>query len=256
MTTLQEAAQRVAAQMLATINTVHTAGKWPLNTLPLIREASQTLAALASEPQAEPACSCPSGDGSLRWPCAAHPAPPVGQPEGDRSKFSAEVLASYDAADVAHTDTALSLFEAGHKAGRAEQPGAVGLSEQAAFEAWCPYKGNPDPRIVWSAAWRAALAATQPVAPPPHAALDSNGAYWVSIRTKVIEALAVEGLEIWSDKDRVWLHRRTPTKPVAAGIRPCLKGGDCKHPGWCSEVYCQDRCEFVKPAATQGAKTP
>jgi hypothetical protein len=38
-------------------------------------------------------------------------------------------------------------------------------SEQAAFEAWCPYRGSPDPRVVWAAAWKAALAA----APSPQA---------------------------------------------------------------------------------------
>lgn len=31
--------------------------------------------------------------------------------------------------------------------------------EQAAFEAWCPYRGSPDPRVVWAAAWKAATTA-------------------------------------------------------------------------------------------------
>lgn len=42
--------------------------------------------------------------------------------------------------------------------------------EQSAFEAWCPYKGNPDPRTVWAAAFQAGRASAQAVpagyAPP------------------------------------------------------------------------------------------
>jgi hypothetical protein len=30
--------------------------------------------------------------------------------------------------------------------------------------------------------------------------------------------------------------------------KPCLKGGQCKHGSWCSEVYCQEHCEFVEQA--------
>lgn len=33
-----------------------------------------------------------------------------------------------------------------------------------------------------------------------------NLQYWLDHRAQIIEALAAEGLEIWSDKDRVWLH--------------------------------------------------
>lgn len=42
----------------------HTACAWPLT---------------APAPSAEPQCSCPSGDGSLRWPCAAHPPSAAGE---------------------------------------------------------------------------------------------------------------------------------------------------------------------------------
>jgi len=38
-------------------------------------------------------------------------------------------------------------------------------------------------------------------------ALTSDERYWLSIRPKVIAALAAVGYEIWSDKDRVWLHK-------------------------------------------------
>ena len=31
--------------------------------------------------KAEPACTCPSGDGYLRWPCSVHPSEPVSQRE-------------------------------------------------------------------------------------------------------------------------------------------------------------------------------
>jgi hypothetical protein len=32
------------------------------------------------------------------------------------------------------------------------------MTEQEAFEKWCPYRGSPDPRVVWAAAWAAATA--------------------------------------------------------------------------------------------------
>lgn len=35
-------------------------------------------------------------------------------------------------------------------------PMVVLSDEQAEFEAWCPYRGAPDPRVVWAAAWAAA----------------------------------------------------------------------------------------------------
>ena len=28
--------------------------------------------------------------------------------------------------------------------------------------------------------------------------------------------------------------------------KPCLISGSCRHGGWCSEVYCQEHCRFVK----------
>jgi hypothetical protein len=46
---------------------------------------------------------------------------------------------------------------------RSMQPIASGqepTSEREAFEAWCPYKGNPDPWIVWKAAWQAPSTST------------------------------------------------------------------------------------------------
>ncbi|HCA7684209.1 TPA: hypothetical protein MX427_006450, partial [Pseudomonas aeruginosa] len=55
-------------------------------------------------------CTCPSGDGSLRWPCPAHPA--VEQAGGDeRAAFKTAYLAEFDCdADgddnMAHSNTA------------------------------------------------------------------------------------------------------------------------------------------------------
>jgi hypothetical protein len=37
--------------------------------------------------------------------------------------------------------------------------------------------------------------------------LTTDQRYWLDRRAQIIEALAAEGLEIWSDKDRVWLRR-------------------------------------------------
>lgn len=40
------------------------------------------------------------------------------------------------------------------------------------------------------------------------------------------------------------------TQSIRAGdgnaAKPCLVAGDCKHGAWCSDVYCQERCQFVK----------
>jgi hypothetical protein len=35
-------------------------------------------------------------------------------------------------------------------------------------------------------------------------------------------------------------------RPAQGAAKPCLFGGDCKHGGWCSDVYCQERCQFKK----------
>jgi hypothetical protein len=37
-------------------------------------------ATLAAQPAQAPTCTCPSGDGSLRWPCPVHPPAPVPAP--------------------------------------------------------------------------------------------------------------------------------------------------------------------------------
>ncbi|NPY24962.1 hypothetical protein, partial [Pseudomonas aeruginosa] len=54
-------------------------------------------------------CTCPSGDGSLRWPCPAHPAEQAGGDE--RAAFKTAYLAEFDCdADgddnMAHSNTA------------------------------------------------------------------------------------------------------------------------------------------------------
>jgi hypothetical protein len=43
--------------------------------------------------------------------------------------------------------------------------------------------------------------------------------YWLDRRAQIIEALAAEGLEILSDKNRVWLRRipaKIPQNPATA----------------------------------------
>jgi hypothetical protein len=47
--------------------------------------------------------------------------------------------------------------------------------------------------------------------------------YWVDRRASIIQALASEGLEIWSDKDRVWLHRIAPPKDSPLSRSPTNK---------------------------------
>lgn len=51
---------------------------------------------------AQPECSCPSGDGSLRWPCAAHP--PAGSPadavQGEADKLAALLCCLYEGDEI------------------------------------------------------------------------------------------------------------------------------------------------------------
>lgn len=57
------------------------------------------------------------------------------------------------------------------------------------------------------------------------AALTLDQKYWLDRRADIIEALRREGLEIWSDKDRVWLHHiKAPT--VAALSSTPAQGDD------------------------------
>ncbi|MDT8998376.1 hypothetical protein RQP53_03690 [Paucibacter sp. APW11] len=59
-------------------------GQWDGHTT---EEKYERLARLTATPKVEqlaaamPVCSCPSGDGSLRWPCSVHPAAPQAQPD-------------------------------------------------------------------------------------------------------------------------------------------------------------------------------
>lgn len=41
------------------------------------------------------------------------------------------------------------------------------------------------------------------------ASLTPDQRYWLDRRAEIIGALRAEGLEIWSDKDRVWVHHMT-----------------------------------------------
>lgn len=54
--------------------------------------------------------------------------------------------------------------------------------------------------------------------PTPPAPLTSDERYWLRIRPQVIAALAEKGWEIWSDKDRVWLH---PCRPASGSPIRC-----------------------------------
>lgn len=36
--------------------------------------------------------------------------------------------------------------------------------------------------------------------------------------------------------------------PAVQSPKSCIVDGDCKHGSWCSEVYCQEHCKFVKGA--------
>ena len=49
--------------------------------LVLIEYAKEAARTLDAQPSGV-ACTCPSGDGSLRWPCPQHPAPPIAQQGG------------------------------------------------------------------------------------------------------------------------------------------------------------------------------
>ncbi len=67
---------------------------------------------------------------------------------------------------------------------------------------------------------RAALAAPKEEPPEP---LISDQQYWLRRREAIIRALAIEGWEIWSDKDRVWLHPIRGASPIAEPPSPELE---------------------------------
>jgi hypothetical protein len=46
-----------------------------------------------------------------------------------------------------------------------------------------------------------------------------------------------------------------PTPP-APEAKSCLITGTCKHGSWCSEVYCQEHCQFVEAQAAPEAQQP
>jgi hypothetical protein len=71
---------------------------------------------------------------------------------------------------------ALAMLAAAPQAAPAPAPQALPISpldEQQMFDDWCPYKGNPDPRVVWAAAIDAAngllSGLTESKAPAPQA---------------------------------------------------------------------------------------
>lgn len=50
---------------------------------------------------------------------------------------------------------------------------------------------------------------------------------------------------------RLWGLPGRATRPTASNAgeleaKPCLVSGTCKHGNWCSDVYCQEHCKFVK----------
>lgn len=77
--------------------------------------------------------------------------PQAARHEGDRSMFSAQLLAAYNKADVAPGDSALSLFEAGFEAGCA---GLSATNEQNAKDAALLNRLLKDPGPLWSACYR------------------------------------------------------------------------------------------------------
>lgn len=61
----------------------------------------------------------------------------------------------------------------------------------------------------------------------PDGLSSSNAQWWLDHRAQIIEALEAEGLQIWSDKDRVWLHRTAGVTAVAPERDYCTDPNNC-----------------------------
>ncbi|SWK16541.1 Eaa1 [Klebsiella pneumoniae] len=66
---------------------------------------AEALACRAAMLQAEPVCTCPSGDGSLRWPCSVHPGnspviPDTWIPVSERMPIEFEAVIAFDGDQV------------------------------------------------------------------------------------------------------------------------------------------------------------
>ncbi|MBG2633846.1 DUF551 domain-containing protein [Klebsiella michiganensis] len=71
--------KEAAADLLATLD------DYPEQLVPINRKSSVVRALRAAMLPAAPACTCPSGDGSLRWPCPVHPGNSPVIPDGSAS---------------------------------------------------------------------------------------------------------------------------------------------------------------------------
>ncbi|HHX6884666.1 TPA: hypothetical protein ACVGNO_000652 [Pseudomonas aeruginosa] len=90
-------------------------------------------------------CTCPSGDGSLRWPCPAHPAEQAGGDE--REEFEALIYACKNLAQITssdgsgHADIAMAVLR---MAGVGDDERERLVNEWKAARAWKPSPGQAE----------------------------------------------------------------------------------------------------------------
>lgn len=170
-----------------------------LNSRGLERSRAVARAALAAQPQPESLlmklagiaaeCTDPDTTDALDaliadTPTRAEPSPAEGDERAHNAAGLADMLRGIaDEHSIELTDLARRALD--EAANLLSQPQPKGLTitpleEQQMFDDWCPYKGNPDPRVVWAAAIEAVngmqLQATQ--APAPGADDARDAARW------------------------------------------------------------------------------
>jgi hypothetical protein len=101
------------------------------------------------------------GNGEHVCNCKAGECPELAQPEQvtdeENERFS-DTVSNFKGADPEATKYALEEFLRNRVLAQPKKPEQepvafiTPLMEQQMFDDWCPYKGNPDPRVVWAAA--------------------------------------------------------------------------------------------------------
>lgn len=117
-----------------------------------------------------------------------------------------------------------------------------GDAEQAAFEAWCPYRGSPDPRIVWAAAWAACQSDAQAAIAARDAEIERLRGAFDDFLCRMSEAPGTQVSASWKDAIRgVIVSIRTGRHPTPEAAQPA---DEWERLAWhlCAEEHGEDAC--------------